>query len=579
MRVLSSAFSTCVGILLLLTLWPFPAYAVSLTDDFSAGLDVCRWYPNTNQPLYLVDTSGGDVRISKPAGGFYGFQSMNIDLKGRIHGNFDVSVRFSNASINRVNGSPANQVQLNIWFGGQMLCLVRDDDRYSGDNVHVYVDPPRVWRGARSNAATSGLLRIKRIGRVVTAYFNETTIYSATYNDADVTRLWFSLQNNGTVDPTSVVFDDFSLVADAITFTGCGSVSGYVVADCGGATAPLYGAIVDLFDVTGALIGDTFTLEDGSYLFSDVLNGSGYSVAVVTPLGYESVSPLAVSVAGDTQVPDVVLSCVEIVEEARGGGFWKHNVSKHLRGQPNGTQVTEEELVLYGEMIFDHFVDNPFNPIVIPGVTFVERDGAACPIDLPAMDATLNPAHATMLERAEQELLSLLLNVTSERLATFSLVSEDDRTTSQAITYLAGLICDGDDGNDEWAKNIGETINSGVLVEAGLIPETTDNYSYRHTTVDQTHGTRIVRIGPSPFEAATQLDLMLGEEGPVTVSVYDVLGRRVRTIADELRPAGSQVFVWNGIDDSGRGVAPGIYFVQVRAHSYRESRRVVVAGR
>jgi len=61
-------------------------------------------------------------------------------------------------------------------------------------------------------------------------------------------------------------------------------------------------------------------MEDGKFLFSDVLTANDYSLSVVTPLGYRSTVPVEFDVLSDVVLPDVTLSCIDVIEEARGTG-------------------------------------------------------------------------------------------------------------------------------------------------------------------------------------------------------------------------------------------------------------------
>jgi flagellar hook assembly protein FlgD len=51
----------------------------------------------------------------------------------------------------------------------------------------------------------------------------------------------------------------------------------------------------------------------------------------------------------------------------------------------------------------------------------------------------------------------------------------------------------------------------------------------------------------------------------VSLSVYDVAGRRVRTLASGERPAGESLVTWDMRDDHGREVVAGIYFARLEA--------------
>ncbi len=66
---------------------------------------------------------------------------------------------------------------------------------------------------------------------------------------------------------------------------------------------------------------------------------------------------------------------------------------------------------------------------------------------------------------------------------------------------------------------------------------------------------------PNPFNPSTTLRFELPEDGEVYLAVYDVEGRRVRTLLTEERfTAGLHSAVWDGLDDEGRELGSGVYF-------------------
>ena len=84
------------------------------------------------------------------------------------------------------------------------------------------------------------------------------------------------------------------------------------------------------------------------------------------------------------------------------------------------------------------------------------------------------------------------------------------------------------------------------------------------------------RGGPLTISFATAGGLG-GGVGRAELAVYDVSGRLVRRIESGAYPAGHRITAWDGRDEHGRDVAPGIYFVQARGDlGYRRTMKISV---
>ena len=81
----------------------------------------------------------------------------------------------------------------------------------------------------------------------------------------------------------------------------------------------------------------------------------------------------------------------------------------------------------------------------------------------------------------------------------------------------------------------------------------------------------LLGIAPNPFNALTRVSYELPEASIVTIRVFDVTGRRVATLVDGERQAGSYAAVWDG-----RAVTSGIYIVWMEAGSFRAARKVML---
>jgi hypothetical protein len=81
---------------------------------------------------------------------------------------------------------------------------------------------------------------------------------------------------------------------------------------------------------------------------------------------------------------------------------------------------------------------------------------------------------------------------------------------------------------------------------------------------------------PNPFNPVTRIKFALKEKGHVSLRVYDVAGRLVNVLVDEVRDAGSCEVVWDGANDEGRRVASGVYFCRMEARDYERTLKMVL---
>jgi hypothetical protein len=80
---------------------------------------------------------------------------------------------------------------------------------------------------------------------------------------------------------------------------------------------------------------------------------------------------------------------------------------------------------------------------------------------------------------------------------------------------------------------------------------------------------------PNPSRGNSLIAFDLPSPQWVDVQVYDVRGAAVRSLARGLRDAGPQAIVWDGRNDSGRAVAPGVYFVKLQTVAGARKTKVV----
>ncbi len=117
----------------------------------------------------------------------------------------------------------------------------------------------------------------------------------------------------------------------------------------------------------------------------------------------------------------------------------------------------------------------------------------------------------------------------------------------------------------DWAGNWSglSNVDSARTLSLGLDIDIPDNYE-----LSQNY--------PNPFNAYTVINYYVPVPGPVKLFVYDILGRTVSTIVDEVLSVGDHTAKWDGLDGRGNPAATGVYFYHLRARDHNSSRKMLL---
>ncbi|MFN8547288.1 MAG: FlgD immunoglobulin-like domain containing protein [Candidatus Eisenbacteria bacterium] len=88
--------------------------------------------------------------------------------------------------------------------------------------------------------------------------------------------------------------------------------------------------------------------------------------------------------------------------------------------------------------------------------------------------------------------------------------------------------------------------------------------------------TRLYQNSPNPFNPRTSIRFSLASSGPADLVIYDVNGRKVKTLTSGQMTAGDHTLVWDGTDDAGHRVGAGVYWSQLTASGYSSNKKMVV---
>ena len=81
---------------------------------------------------------------------------------------------------------------------------------------------------------------------------------------------------------------------------------------------------------------------------------------------------------------------------------------------------------------------------------------------------------------------------------------------------------------------------------------------------------------PNPFNPVTKLRYDLPENGNVNITIYDMLGREVKTLINQAQDAGYRSLIWDATNDYGKPVSAGIYLYQIQAGEYMQTKKMVL---
>lgn len=95
------------------------------------------------------------------------------------------------------------------------------------------------------------------------------------------------------------------------------------------------------------------------------------------------------------------------------------------------------------------------------------------------------------------------------------------------------------------------------------------------TSVDESqinHGSIVLNQNfPNPFNQSTKINYQLPISGQVTLKVYDLFGKEIRTLVNEKKPAGTYE-----ADFDGSKVTAGIYIIKLQAGLFKEAKKMIL---
>ena len=110
--------------------------------------------------------------------------------------------------------------------------------------------------------------------------------------------------------------------------------------------------------------------------------------------------------------------------------------------------------------------------------------------------------------------------------------------------------------------------NQTITLYAGEVLSTESNFIPSQYILYQNH--------PNPFNPVTTLRYDLPEDALVSIDIYDLMGRNIRSLVNSNQSAGYRSIQWNATNNLGESVSAGMYIYTIQAGEFRQTKKMVL---
>ena len=130
-----------------------------------------------------------------------------------------------------------------------------------------------------------------------------------------------------------------------------------------------------------------------------------------------------------------------------------------------------------------------------------------------------------------------------------------------------------------WARGIIKDVYTNVTVNSfynAIEGQSLDPVSVQNISSSIPDKYELHQNYPNPFNPSTNIKFDVRTSGLVTIKIYDMLGKEIATLVNEVLSPGSKQVNWDGKDSRGTTVSSGIYFYKMSANGFIDSKRMVL---
>ena len=89
-------------------------------------------------------------------------------------------------------------------------------------------------------------------------------------------------------------------------------------------------------------------------------------------------------------------------------------------------------------------------------------------------------------------------------------------------------------------------------------------------------GLRVFNAYPNPFNPFTSLRYDLPNDGFVNITIYDMMGRQIKTLTNGIQSSGYKSVQWDATNNQGKPVSAGVYLYKIQAGDFVDTKKMIL---
>jgi hypothetical protein len=163
--------------------------------------------------------------------------------------------------------------------------------------------------------------------------------------------------------------------------------------------------------------------------------------------------------------------------------------------------------------------------------------------------------------------------IVDESISGFNIYRKKGQEGNEELINEYGLIPEGDRSYDDVEFEAGQ-IYYYTLSVVRLDGSEVRSHTIEVTTVPYKFS--LAQNYPNPFNPMTTILYSIPKSARISLQIYDANGRLIKTLVSKKLQAGPHETVWHGMDNNGKPVASGIYFIRLKSRGNVQTRKIIL---